>query len=114
MQISIPTADLKSALNTALAGALSVEQSLGQTLQAQLAALVEELYPLVVSETQALITAANPAIPRTYLAVLEGCVAATIAKLSLAALEEQRNILASTLHGAVQILALVLRAAVVA
>ena len=114
MQIQIPTADLKSVLASLFSSAISAEQQLGQSAQAQLAALVEELYPLVVSETQAIITAANPAVPRAYLAILQGCVAAAIAKLGLQALEQQRDILAGSLQAGIQVLALVLKAAVAA
>jgi hypothetical protein len=114
MQIQIPANDLKSALNTVLASALAAEQQLGQSAAAQLQALVDELYPLVVSETQALLTAANPAVPQAYLGILQGCVAAATAKLGLQALAEQRKTLASTLQTAIQILALLMKSAVAA
>jgi len=114
MQIQIPTADLKSALQAMLTAAVGSEKSLGQAAQTQVQTLVEELYPLVVSETQALLTATNPAIPRAYLGVLQGCVAAATAKLGLAALADQRNALAAALHTGIQLLAIILRAAVVA
>jgi hypothetical protein len=114
MQIQIPTADLKSALNSLLSGALSAEQQLGQSAQTQVQALVEELYPLVISETQALLSASNPAVPQAYLAILQGCVAAAIAKLGLQAIGDQRAILSSALQTGIQVLVLVLKAAVVA
>ena len=114
MQIQIPTADLKSALSTMLTTALSNEQQLGQSATAQVQALVEELYPLVVSETQSLMTATNPAVPQAYLGILQGCVAAATVKLGLQALGDQRKILASALQTGIQMLALVLKAAVVA
>lgn len=97
-----------------LTSALSTEKQLGQSAQAQVQALVDELYPLVVSETQALATASNPAVPQAYLGILQGCVASAIAKLGLEALADQRNILSAALNTGIQILALVLRAAVVA
>ena len=114
MNISIPTAELKSALTSMLVGAVGAEKQLGQSELTQVEALVEELYPLVVSETQALISASNPAIPQAYLSILEGCVAAAIAKQSLAALSEQRAILAGALQSGIQILAVVLKATVAA
>ena len=114
MQIQIPAADLKSALNAMLTGALGAEQALGQEAQAQVQALVEEMYPLVVSETQALVTATNPGVPQAYLGVLQGCVAAAVARLGLAALASQRNILAAALNSGIQLLAIVMRAAIVA
>ncbi len=112
MQIQIPTADLKSALHSMLAGALAAEGVVAQSASDQLRSLVEELYPLVVSETQALLTATNPAVPQAYLGVLKGCIAAAVAKQGLNALAEQRNILSASLHAGIQILALVLRAAI--
>ena len=113
MQIQIPTADLKSVINSLFSGTLATEQNLAQSSQLQIQALVEELYPLVVSETQSLLTAANPAVPQEYLALLQGCVAAAIARLGLGALEQQRNLIASSLQTGIQILVLVLKAAVV-
>ena len=111
MAIQIPEAQLKSILNGALAAALSTEQQLGQAAQAQVQALVDELYPLVISETQSQATAANPAVPQGYLQILEGCVTSAIAKLGLAALQDQRSILAGVLHTAIQVIVLVLKAA---
>jgi uncharacterized tellurite resistance protein B-like protein len=114
MQIQIPTADLKSALTSMLSGALSAETQLSSAAQTQVTQLVEELYPLVVSETQALLTAANPAVPQAYLAILQGCVSAAVAKLGLQALQTQRTVLSSALQTGIQVLVLVLKAAVVA
>ena len=114
MQFALPTSDLKSAFSSMLSTALAGEQELGKDATAQVQALVDELYPLVVAETQALLTAANPAIPQTYLGVLQGCVSAAIAKLSLQALSQQRQIIAGALQTGIQILALVMRAAVTA
>ena len=114
MQIQIPTNDLKAALRSVLATALTDEQALGQAAQSQLERLVDELLPLVGSETQALLTATNPAVPRAYLDVLQGCVAAAVAKLGLAALQDQRAALALIVHASIQMLALALRAAIIA
>jgi hypothetical protein len=113
MNIQIPTAELKSTLSTLLSGALSGEKQLGQSALAQVQALTEELYPLYVSETQALLTASNPATPEAYLGILRGCVAAAVAKLELAALSEQSAILASAMNSGIQMLAMVLKAAIV-
>ncbi|HET6249916.1 MAG TPA: hypothetical protein VFE47_19660 [Tepidisphaeraceae bacterium] len=113
MQIQIPAADLKSVMTSLFTSALASEQQLAASAQAQIQTLVNELYPLVVSETQAILTATNPAIPQAYLAILQGVVAAAIAKLGLAALAQQRDILASSLQTGIQILAMVLKAAVV-
>lgn len=114
MTLQIPTAQIKSVFNAALSNAAGAEAHLGAQAQAQVQALVDELYPLVVSETQALLSATNPAIPQAYLGILEGCVSAAIAKLGLDALSQQRQLLASALQSGIQILALVLRAAVIA
>ncbi len=114
MQISIPTTDLKSALNAALAGALAAEQQLSAAAQAQVQQLINDLYPLITDEVQSLISGKQPAVAQAYLAVLQGVVDATIAKLGLQALATQRRVLASALQTAIQILGLLLRAAVVA
>jgi hypothetical protein len=111
MQIQIPQDQLKSILNGALTSALSTEQLLGQAAQAQVAALVEELYPLVLSETQSQAAATNPAVPQAYLQILQGCVSAAIAKLGLRALADQRGILAGVLQTTIQVMVLVLKAA---
>jgi hypothetical protein len=113
MQIQIPTSDLKSVLSTLLSNSLAGEQQLAASAQAEVTALVEELYPLVVSETQALLTASNPAVPQAYLNILQGCVAAAVTKLGLQALATQRTILAGALQTGIQVLVLVLKAAVV-
>ena len=113
MNIQIPTAELKSTLSALLTNALAGETQLGQSALAQVQALTDDLYPLYVSETQALLTAANPATPQAYLGILRGCVAAAVARLELAALQEQSAILASAMNSGIQILALVLKAAVV-
>ena len=114
MTIQLPTADVKSALAAALQGLLSSEKQLGDDARAQVQQLIDELYPLVVSETQSLLTASNPAVPQTYLAVLQATVEATIARLGLKALATQKQAIAGALQTGIQILALVLRAAVVA
>jgi hypothetical protein len=113
MQIKLPTSDLKAALTTALTGALSTEQQLAADAQAQVRKLIDDLYPLLTEEVQAMLTGKQPAVAQAYLAILQGVVDATIAKLGLRALQSQRAILASALQTAVQILAMVLRAAVV-
>ena len=114
MQIQIPTNDLKAALNASLANLVSAEGNLAAEARAQVQALVDDLYPLVVSEAQSLLSAANPAVPRAYLAVLQGCVEAAIAKLGLQTIATQRQQIAGALQTAIQLLALLLRAAVVA
>ena len=75
---------------------------------------MDELYPLVVSQTQTLMTASNPAIPQAYLAILQGCVTATVAKLELEALADQHVIIANALQTGIQMLAMVLKAVVIA
>jgi hypothetical protein len=112
--MQFPTDELKSILHALFSNALSIEQELAESAKAQLSALVEELYPLVQSETQALLTASNPAVPQAYLEVLKGCVAAALAKLGLEALSDQRHVIAVALQAAIQVLALVLKTAVVA
>ena len=114
MQIQIPTSDLKSALNAVLSSALSAQQKLGTSAQTQVSQLIDELYPLITDEVQAMVTGKQPAVAQTYLAVLQGVVNATVAKLGLQALATQQAVLASALQSAVQILALLLKAAVVA
>jgi hypothetical protein len=114
MKIQLPTADVKSALSATIATLLTTEQQLGRDAQAQVQQLIDDLYPLVVAETQALLAATNPAVPQTYLAVLQGCVDATIAKLGLAELATQRRLIATALQTGIQILGLVLKAAIVA
>jgi hypothetical protein len=114
MTLQLPTADIKSVLSATITTLLTTEQQLGRDAQAQVQALIDDLYPLVVSETQSLLTATNPAIPQAYLAILQGCVDATIARLGLAALGTQRRLIATALQTGIQILGLVLKAAVVA
>ncbi|HEX4793698.1 MAG TPA: hypothetical protein VH370_07905 [Humisphaera sp.] len=114
MTIQLPTSDLKAAFTTTLSTAIAAEKQLGADAQAAIARLIDELYPLVTAEAQALLTATNPAVPQTYLAVLQGCVDAAIAKLGLQAISQQRQLLASALQTGIQIVALVLRAVVVA
>lgn len=113
MTLNLPTQEVKSAFHAALANALAAEKNLAHAAHAEIAQLVEELYPLLVSQTQALLTAPNPQIPQTYLNVLQGTVSATIAKLGLRALAEQRTTLSLGLQTGIQILALVLRAVMV-
>jgi hypothetical protein len=112
MTITLPTSDIKATFNAALSSAIAAEQQLGAAAAAQVQQLIDELYPLVTAEAQALLTATNPAGPQTYLAVLQGCVDAAIAKLGLQAIIQHRLLIASTLQTAVQILALVMRAAI--
>ncbi|HWE02439.1 MAG TPA: hypothetical protein VG326_08505 [Tepidisphaeraceae bacterium] len=114
MNIQIPTADLKSTLSTLLGAALSSETQVGQSALSQLQALTDELYPLFVSETQAMLTASNPATPQAYLGILEGCIVAAAAKLGLSALSQQPTILAAAMSSGIQILVLLLKSAVVA
>jgi hypothetical protein len=114
MKIQLPTADIKAALDATITSLLSTEQQLGRDAQTQVQALIDDLYPLVVSETQSLLAAANPAVPQAYLAILQGSVEATIAKLGLTALATQRRLIASALQTGIQILGLVLKAAIVA
>lgn len=114
MQIQIPTAALKSAFAAAVTAALSSEQQLGADAQSQIQALVDDLYPLVMAETQAAITAADKTIPDGYLSILTGVVEASIAKLGLQALATQRGVIASALQAGVSILATVLKTAVIA
>ena len=114
MKLTISTADIKSVLATSMSAMAGAEQQLAADARQQVHALIDELYPLIVSETQSLLTAVNPAVPQAYLAILQGCVDAAVAKLSLNAIAAQRQVLASALQTGIQILALVLRAAVVA
>jgi hypothetical protein len=100
-------------LNGALAGALAAEQQLSGSAQAQIGTLIDDLYPLITAEVQAMLSGKQPAVAQAYLAILQGCVDATVAKLSLQALATQRQILAAALQTAIQILALVLKATVV-
>jgi len=114
MKIQLPTSDIKSALSATLSSAIATEKQLGADAAAQIQALIEELYPLLIAQTQALLAAKDPAVPRAYLAVLQGCVDAAVAKLGLQALDQQKQIMANALQTAVQVLALVLKVAVVA
>ena len=114
MKIQFPTSDVKAALAAAMSAALGAEKQLGAQAAAQVQQLIDELYPLITAEMQALMNASNPAVPQTYLAVLQGCVDAAIAKLGLQAIAQQRQAAAATLQTAIQILVLVLKAAVVA
>jgi hypothetical protein len=114
MTLQLPTSDIKAALAATLSSAISAEKQFGMDAAAQVQALIEELYPLLIAQTQALLAAKDPAVPRAYLAVLQGCVDATVAKLGLTAIDQQRQIMAGALQTAVQVLALVLKAAVLA
>ena len=114
MQLSLPTADLKAAFADALQGALKTEQALSAAAQDEIRRLVDDLYPLVTAEAQELLTASNPQAPQAYLAVLEGVVQARIAKLGLQAIAAQHAVINNALQTSVRILALVLRAAVIA
>lgn len=114
MKIQIPDAEIKAAISDTFANLVGVERQLSDDARAQVEALIDELYPLVVSETQALLSATNPAVPQAYLGVLQGCVDAAVAKLALRAIAEHRRQLAAALQTGIHILAMVLRAAVVA
>jgi len=114
MKIQIPTADIKSILGTTLSNMAGAEQQLAADARTQVQALIDELYPLIVSETQSLLTAVNPAVPQAYLAILQGCVDAAVARLGLNAIAAHRQMIAGALQTGIQILALVLRATVVA
>jgi hypothetical protein len=114
MTIQLPTSDIKAALSATLSGAISAEKQLGVDAAAQIQALIEELYPLLIAQTQALLAGKDPAVPRAYLAVLQGCIDAAVAKLGLKALDQQRQIMAGALQTAVQVLAMVLKAVVIA
>lgn len=114
MQIQIPTADLKAALSAGVTQMLSTETQLGATAQAQVQALIDSIYPLLTAETQASLTAANPAVPAAYLDVLQGIVTAKIAELGLTALASQRQAIATALASGVKMLGLLLKAVVLA
>ena len=114
MQIQLPADQIKSALQLAATNFIAGESALGADAVAQLNTLVEEIYPLAIAETQSLITATNPAIAQQYLAVLQGTMTAKVAELGLAALESQKQQIAAGIATGIQILALVLKAAVVA
>jgi hypothetical protein len=114
MKIQIPTADLKAAFTQAVSSAVSAGQTLSSDAQKQVQTLIDALYPLMVQETQEMLTATNPAVAQTYMAVLEGVVAAKIAELGLAALAGSRGVIASAIATTLKVLGLLLKAVVIA
>lgn len=111
MPASLNTAQVQTILSQTFASALSAEKALAGDAQAQLQQLAAELAPLALNEAIALQTAANPAVQSAYLAVLEGCLAAAIARLGLAALQTQRQLLTQICQTVLQVLVVVLKAA---
>lgn len=112
MQIQLQSTDIQSAIFTAATNALATEAALGADAQAQLTTLVNEMLPLVIAETQSLMTDVDPVVAQQYLAVISGTVDAKIATLGLSALAAQKQQIAVGITTGVQIMAVILKAAI--
>lgn len=114
MKIQIPTADLQAAFNTGVQTALASEQQLADSAKAQIQQLIATMYPQIIEMSQELISSSNPAVQQGYITILEGIIAAKTAELGLGALGAQRKVIAGAIATGINILGLVLKAAVVA
>lgn len=114
MSMQLDSSAIAEAFRASLKQIVAGERGLSAQAAAEVDALVTELTPLVIQETQAMATSADPQVQQIYLGVLRGAVEATLARLGLVAIEQQRQLIVGAVATAVQVLAAALKVAVAA